>query len=109
MKLATAVLAITLLASGCSDSEEDCSNAPVGECGIVKNQVTVVFKQGTTRAQVDAINAEIGATVVLAPDLTTAYRIQLPRGWCYQRGVAFYESKPEVAAASAAINICPDT
>jgi hypothetical protein len=94
--------------SGSCDGEERCSAANEPRCGLLKNQVVVTFQTGTTRAQVDAINAEIGATVLYAPTLTTTYGIRLPEGWCYQKGIDFYERQPEVVAALFAISLCPD-
>jgi hypothetical protein len=94
--------------AGSACSEDRCMDGGTGKCGLVNNEVSVLFKDGTTREQVDAINAEIGATVVAAPELTALYRIRLPSGWCYQRGVTFYQGKPEVQAASVAVNLCPD-
>jgi hypothetical protein len=89
------------------DEEERCSAADEPRCGLLKNQVVVTFQTGTTRAQVDAINAEIGATVLDEPSLTTIYGIRLPEGWCYQKGIDFYKSKPAVITATLAISACP--
>ena len=101
--LGTLLTCVVALAA-CSD--ERCSAADEGKCGIIKNQVLVSFKAGTTRERVDAINAEIGAMVVQAPTLTTIYVMRLPDGWCYQRGIDFYAAKVEVQTATVAVNVC---
>ena len=98
--------ALGIAIGGCAD--EDCSDADSGGCGIRKNQITVLFRESTTPETVAAINGEIGASVLYAPDIGTLYRIKLPKGWCYQRGKAFYEKRPEVKAVSLSIDICPD-
>jgi hypothetical protein len=41
--------------------------------------------KGTTREQADAINAEIGATVLYEPTLSNSYGIRLPDGWSWRR------------------------
>jgi hypothetical protein len=103
-----AALALSVWGAASCDDEERCSAANEPRCGLLKNQVVVTFQTGTTRAQVDAINAEIGATVLDEPTLTTTYGIRLPEGWCYQKGIDFYKRKPEVVTALFAISLCPD-
>ena len=102
-----AALGLCVWGASCDDDER-CSVANEPRCGLLKNQLVVTFQTGTTRAQVDAINAEIGATVLYEPTLTTTYGIRLPEGWCYPKGIDFYKRKPEVVAAIFAISLCPD-
>jgi len=94
--------------SGCSD--ETCfAEQDAGCATILRNQADVTFVSGTTAADVDAINARIGATTLVAPVLVTTYRIRLPAGWCYERGRDFYEKQPSVVATSPVLNLCaPD-
>jgi hypothetical protein len=106
--LVIAALGLSVWAAASCDNEERCSAANEPRCGLLKNQVVVTFQTGTTRAKVDAINAEIGATVLYEPTLTTTYGIRLPEGWCYQKGIDFYKRKPEVVAALFAISLCAD-
>jgi hypothetical protein len=91
--------------SGCSDEicfpEED-----AGCSTILRNQVDVIFVSGTTTADIDAINAMIGATILIVPVSSTTLRIRLPAGWCYERGRAFYEKQPSVASTAPALNVC---
>jgi len=94
--------------SGCSD--ETCFAEQDAGCStILRNQADVTFVSRTTAADVDALNAMIGATVLVAPVLATTYRIRLPAGWCYERGRDFYEKQPSVASTAPAVNSCgPD-
>jgi hypothetical protein len=101
-------LAASIVAGSC-DSEETCGPDSQIACGVLKNHVAVTFRNGTPRARVEELNALIGATTVIAPDLSTTYRIKLPNGWCAQRGVAFYDKQQDVVGATAAINACAET
>ena len=91
--------------SGCSD--ETCfAEQDAGCATLLRNQADVTFVSGTTGADVDAVNAMIGATTLVAPVLATTYRIRLPAGWCYERGRDFYEKQPSVATTAAAVSLC---
>lgn len=103
------VCAILAGGAGACDDVETCRDPSGERCGMLKNHMSVTFKEGTPRTRVDEINKEIGAVVVTAPSLTTTYRIKLPDGWCWERGADFYETKPEVIAAVFAINLCGGT
>jgi len=104
---ASSVAALAIfLATSCEDDETSC--VPDDQCGIVCNQATVVFQTGTQLERVDEINAEIGATVIMAPILSTAYRVQLLPGMGFDEAQDFYMSKTDdVVAVLWATNYCP--
>lgn len=79
-------------------------NPPPTGPGFFVDQITVVFKPGTTPSQVDAINALIGASVLIRPVLGTWYRIKLPPSKNLQDAFNFYRGRPEVAGLSPATN-----
>lgn len=84
-----------------------CEAPDDADCGIVEGEVTVIFREGTTRAEVYATNAKIGAVVIMAPSLSTAYRMRVPPWLTVDEAIDFYESKPQVQSAMWAINYCP--
>jgi len=84
--------------------EQFAVNPPPGEPGVFLAQITVVFRPGTSRSQVDAINAGIGASVLIAPILGTAYRLKLPPTMSVQDAFPFYTGKPEVQGVLPAVN-----
>jgi hypothetical protein len=88
------------------ESETAC--VPADQCGVVCDQATVVFRDGTTPQRVDEINAEIGASIVTAPLLSTAYRIKLPVGTDFDIAQEFYSSKQDVVSVVRATNFCPN-
>lgn len=93
---------------GSSCEKKEC--IPAGTCegpGVCEGQVTIVFKAGVTRAQIDEINAEIGATIGTAPTVSNTYRIVLPPCWDYLDAHSFYSKKCEVQAVLMAINYGP--
>lgn len=79
-------------------------NPQEGAPGVFLDQLTVVFKDGTTPARIDAINSEIRAKTVIAPPIGKWYRIKLPSTINALDAPAFYLSKPEVRGVMPAIN-----
>lgn len=75
--------------------------------GLFVDRIMVAFQAGVSRAEVDAINAEIGATVYRAPHITTTYVMKLPPTKNLQDAVEFYHRKPQVAWSFPAMNIAP--
>jgi hypothetical protein len=100
-------LAALMIAPTHASCEDDSGCVPDDQCGIVCDQATVLFEDGTPRERVDEINEEIGATVIRAPLLSAAYRIQLPSGMDFEEARDFYSSKPDVVAVTWATNYCP--
>jgi hypothetical protein len=97
--LAAALATIGIFGGGtllpaCSDYCFECQS----------NVLTVIFKNGVTRAQVDAINAEIDAVVDGAPSLSTAYRIRPPFWMASGTAYDFYHARAEVQAVLPSIS-----
>ena len=83
-----------------------CGGDDDSDCGPVAGQLTVTFKQGVTRADVEAICAEIGATVVYYPVLSTTYAIEYPASMSFKAAREYFYSKPGVVAVQGSINYC---
>jgi hypothetical protein len=66
-------------------------------CG--PREIIVDFKKGTTPAQVDTVNSQIGAFVIEPPQLKSSllYLIGLPLVVSWDAASSFYTSQPEVA------------
>lgn len=79
-------------------------NPPPMDPGFFADQITVVFKSGTTPSQVDTINAPIGASVVISPILGSWYRIKLPPSTNLLDAFNYYEGRAEVAGCMPATN-----
>ena len=94
------------------DAEPFEVNPRPGEPGVHLDEITVVFRPGTDRSIIDAINAEIGARILRVPLISTAYRIKLPASVDLLRAYQHYSAKPEVQgllpATDLAANVLPD-
>lgn len=84
-------------------------NPPEGAPGVFADQLTVVFKPGTTRAQIDAINAEIGASVRMTVPGNPWYRIKLPASTNLELAAKFYDAQEEVQNLLPATNFAEFT
>lgn len=84
--------------------EEFPVNPPPAEPGVFVDQITVVFRPGTSQEQIDAVNSQIGARILIAPSLSSAYRMKLPPSINLQDAFAFYAAQPEVQGALPATN-----
>jgi len=82
-------------------------NPPPGEAGLFIGQITVVFVPGTTRAEVDTINMGIGATVLIAPIISDAYRMQLPTSITVEDAAPYYRGQAAVQGVLPALNYAP--
>jgi subtilisin family serine protease len=80
-------------------------NPVEGAPGVFVDRIMVAFQVGVSRRQVDAFNAEIGATVLSAPNLTTAYIMKLPPTKNLEDAFTFYSAKSEVAGCAPAMNV----
>lgn len=76
--------------------------------GVFVDRILVAVHGGVSRRQVDAINAEIGATILRAPNLSTAYVMKLPPTKNLEDAFTFYRAKPEVAWCFADMNVAPN-
>lgn len=81
-------------------------NPAQGRPGVYFDRLLVVFHDGTSRATVDAINAPIGATVLLAPISTAAYyRIRIPVTQNLETATAYYDAQPDVLTVLPAVDL----
>ena len=71
--------------------------------GVFMDQITVVFHAGVSRIEVEAINSEIGATILREPLVSQAYRMKLPVTINLQDATSFYQGKPSVRVIMPAI------
>ena len=76
--------------------------------GVFMDQITVMFKTGTTPSEVDAVNAVINARITLRPVLGTAYRMKFPTSMDLEAAYAFYLGRSEVQGALPATNYAVD-
>lgn len=80
---------------------------PVVKRDFIEGEVTVFFKEGTTREQVETLIEQIGATILREPsklelqlDPRPIYVIGLPEGMTELAAIRFFEASPLVFFAS---------
>lgn len=86
------------------EAERFAVNPPPDEAGVFVDQITVMFRDGISPAQVDAVNGEIGASILIPPVLGNVYRVKLPSSINLQDAFAFYRGRSEVAGLLPAVN-----
>jgi subtilisin family serine protease len=86
------------------DAEPFDVNPQPDEPGLFLDQLTVVFKPGTTPAEIQAINAEIGATVLIYPRRSSAYRVKIPSTIMLDQAFHYYASQPQVQGVLPGMN-----
>lgn len=71
-------------------------NPPPEEPGVYLDQLVVVFKEGTLPPTIDAINAEIMASVIRSPVASNAYRVKLSPFYTIADAFDHYIAQEEV-------------
>ncbi len=82
--------------TGCGVSE--CATPP-SKCvnpGPCPGLITLWVRDGVSKADIERINAEIGATIDPAEDRPPHFQVALPPCWSFLRAYDFYHSKPEI-------------
>ena len=94
--------------AGCGVSE--C--APPSKCGNpgpCPGLVTLWVRDGVSKADIERINAEIGATIDPAEDRPPHFQVALPPCWSFLRAYDFYHSKPEIELVTQVRNLVVHT
>jgi hypothetical protein len=71
--------------------------------------VTLWVRDGVSKADIERINAEIGATIDPAQDRPPHFQVTLPPCWSFQRAYYFYLSKPEIELVTQVHNLVVQT
>lgn len=95
--------------AGCGVS--DCESPPskCGNPGPCPGLVTLWVRDGVSKADIERINAEIGATIDPAQDRPPHFQVTLPPCWSIQRAYDFYHSKPEIELVTQVHNLVVQT
>lgn len=95
--------------TGCGTSE--CATPPskCGNPGPCPGLVTLWVRDGVSKADIERINAEIGATIDPAQDRPPHFQVTLPPCWSFQRAYYFYLSKPEIELVTQVHNLVVQT
>jgi hypothetical protein len=64
--------------------------------GLLRDRVVVRFEGGTSSAEIDEINAELGTTIIATDPTTNYYVLHLPASTTLEDAIAFYHGRDEV-------------
>lgn len=95
--------------TGCGTSECVTPPSKCGNPGPCPGLVTLWVRDGVSKADIERINAEIGATIDPAQDRPPHFQVTLPPCWSFQRAYYFYLSKPEIELVTQVHNLVVQT